>query len=612
MGQAIPFTLHQNNIHILPILHHTMEFAAEVEIAIRTLKPDCIAVELPQELSKLCIEAAARLPDISVIVQNKNSLHPIYYLCEPCDPAFAALRYAVETPSITPYCIDLYFEDYPNIVEHFPDPFAINSIGAKAYYENYEKYANQAKHDLDILRELHMARCLKELSLRHDKVLLITGMSHAQSIFEKFNLPKFPVFNSDSIQESILCTLTDKSCREGLPEYGWLCLQYEFWREQLNSGSSVIPSLNRQELILNLYKEASKEYIKQTGNNFEHYHLSNTMKFARNYALVTQRLLPDLYQQLTAARGCVDHNYAYATWYLATDYPLRKNIDQLPELDLSVEELWGYSKKISFQLKQRSRKDTPFKIRTKDKKGTIKYPPSPFFGMCSYPPEDIVIEKFADYLKKKGVQIVGDEQVRIEPFSTSIEDGIDTRETIRHWTEKKLYVRVKGKAPSGTGSIVVIFDEDISGEKLQQKEKYPWCMTWIGEHNQESDMALYATHPRNNVVGPGISRCEYGGFMMSYPPQRMQDIWHDPDYSQCHTKAEVLLMAAIDYAIQPVVAYIAKKPPRSLFRSFAARYGKKLVFIPLSQLSPIILNKLRVFHVLDGHAKRDIADEYIY
>ncbi len=143
-------------------------------------------------------------------------------------------------------------------------------------------------------------------------------------------------------------------------------------------------------------------------------------------------------------------------------------------------------------------------------------------------------------------------------------------------------------------------------------EKYPWRTTWLGEHEQESDMAFYATPLSLNVIGPGISRCEYGGFIMSYPPRLMNDIWYDPNYEECGTKAEVLRMAAIDYAVKPVVVYVASSPPQSILKSFARRYGKKIVYIPIGQLSPITLNKLRAFHVLEGQDKRGIADEYIY
>ena len=100
--------------------------------------------------------------------------------------------------------------------------------------------------------------------------------------------------------------------------------------------------------------------------------------------------------------------------------------------------------------------------------------------------------------------------------------------------------------------------------------------------------------------------------MMSYPPRRMDNVWMDSDYQDCRTKAEVLLMAAIDYAVKPVVVYVAGSPPRTFLKSFARRFGKKIVYIPIGQLSPITLNKLRAFHVLDGHDKRNVADEYIY
>ena len=102
---------------------------------------------------------------------------------------------------------------------------------------------------------------------------------------------------------------------------------------------------------------------------------------------------------------------------------------------------------------------------------------------------------------------------------------------------------------------MVIFDEERRGKR------YSYRMTWLGEHDQESDMAFYATDPAENVVGPGICRCEYGGFMLSYPPQRMFDVWHDPEYGTAATKAETLLMAALDYSMEKHVVYVAAKPP---------------------------------------------------
>jgi hypothetical protein len=153
---------------------------------------------------------------------------------------------------------------------------------------------------------------------------------------------------------------------------------------------------------------------------------------------------------------------------------------------------------------------------------------------------------------------------------------------------------------------VVIFDEDRSGKR------YPYSMTWLGEHEQESDMAFYATDPAENIVGPGICRCEYGGFMLSSPPRRMLDVWRDQDYRGSTTKAEVLLMAALDYSQEKHIVYVASRPPRSIFKQMAARIDRKIIYIPLGSLSPLKLKQVRIMHILAGKDKRETAREYIW
>jgi hypothetical protein len=604
-----PYFLQKGNLFAIPIIHYNMEMAAQVKIAFEMLKPDCIAVELPETMQAKMQHAASRLPDISIVLTYNQDHSPIYFMCEPCDPIFEALRSASET-HIDAFCIDLDVDRYPDIREPVPDPYAIQRLGLKLYFEMYQQAIRNIpdlRNPVDQERETYMARRLKELSLRYDRVLFIGGMAHVAHILKLVDQQTFPEFFHADREVVELCTLTPESCRDVLAEWGYLSTHYEKCREKILQEGTP----DRQKIIFQLYREASENYMKNTGNAFPGYHLRNTMKFVRNYALIKDQLMPDLYKILASAKGCVDHNYAYEVWELATTYPWHRNIDGLPELDLSIEDIWGHSKLIRFYLKQKGRKNSVFPSQRKDRSTFRFQPPSPF-TICSYPPEDIAIENFGNFLKKKGSQILTEEGARTIPFSTSIEDGIDTKETIRHWHEKKLYVKARGKPPAGVGSICVIFDEDQPEEGKVYREKYPWRTTWLGEHQQESDMAFYATPLSHNIVGPGISRCEYGGFMMSYPPRRMMNIWHDPDYEECRTKAEVLLMAAIDYAVKPVIVYVASSPPRSILKSFARRFGKKIVYLPIGQLSPITLNKLRAFHVLDNHDKREIADEYIF
>jgi len=609
----IPFTIQKGHIFAVPIIHYNMEMAAQVRMAFQVIRPDCIAVELAETMQLQMLHAASRLPDISLIISYDKHDSPLYYLSEPCDAAFEALRSGLEN-NIPCWCIDLDVDFYPDIQENLPDPYAIQRIGLKNYYEAYKKFqVNQGfkKTIEDSNREIHMARRLKELSLSYDRILFISGMAHVESILSLIDSPSFPIHAHAKRSVIELCTLTEGSAREVLAEYGWISVNYEIKRKtKLDADLVASFPPDRQKLIFDLFKSASSRYVEKTGNAFPGYHQRNLMKFIRNYALIHNRLMPDLYQILCASKGCVDDNFAYETWNLATGYPYRKNVDNLPELNLSIEDIWGKSKKIKFRPKSRSLKSM-FASRHRKDRSKAQYKPPGAFSICSYPPEDIIIERFGEFLKKKGAQVLQEEGMRSIPFSTSLEDGVDTRETIRHWHEKKLYVKAKGKPQGAVGSVVIIFDEE--GEKSQSTTtgKYSWMTTWLGEHSQESDMSFYSTPITENVVGPGISRCEYGGFMMSYPPRRLLDVWTDPDYGECRTKAEVLLMAAIDYAVQPLITYVAAAPPRSAIKSYARRFAKKIVYLPIGQLSPITLNKLRIFHVLDGKNKREIAGEYI-
>ena len=87
-------------------------------------------------------------------------------------------------------------------------------------------------------------------------------------------------------------------------------------------------------------------------------------------------------------------------------------------------------------------------------------------SICSYPPEDLVIENYGRFLKQKAKSILSEERERVEPFTTSLLDGIDIRETIRNWHERKIYVRHRERINGDVGSVVVIFD-DSDDDKIR-------------------------------------------------------------------------------------------------------------------------------------------------
>src|SRR5262245_59315540 len=125
-----PFYLQKGGIFAIPIIHYNMEMAAQVRLAFEAIKPDCIAVELAENMQLQLLHAASRLPDISIILTYDKEHSPLYYLCEPCDAAFEGLRSGLES-HIPAWCIDLDVDNYPELSEKLPDPYALQRIGLK-------------------------------------------------------------------------------------------------------------------------------------------------------------------------------------------------------------------------------------------------------------------------------------------------------------------------------------------------------------------------------------------------------------------------------------------------------------------------------------------------
>lgn len=642
-------------ISALPVLHYRMEFAQLVRQAFRQVQPDAVAIELPRTIEAPFLRAVGRLPRVSVISypsfpdqQNSGST---YLLVEPADPLIEAARLAVEQ-RLPLHLIDVDAGSYPRHPDQLPDSYSICRIGLEPYYREYLKeHAKDIPGTEDRRREQGMAYRLQQLASRHKRVLFICGMDHLERIERQFHQPQAAPLERRRRTGLSVFNLHPDSCREIMAEHPFLSACYEYRRgtlpeaprddtgglrkrfsalELISGGrqelteeqlldnaimrtarhlgpSGAFP--DRQRLLYQLFKEAARHYRQETGEAVHIWQKRAFFRFARNYALSGGQLLPDLFQMLAAARGCIDDNFAHAFYRLATCYPWQTTESDLATISISPEEIWGGSRQIRFRPRQKRHKGLSRLGFLKRKRE--RHPGEWLEGfddpsICSYPPEDLAIEGYGQFLKRKGSMQLSEELTRSEKFTSSMLDGIDMRETMRNLREGAIYVREQQRAKGGIGCVVVIFDEDRDGRS------YPCSMTWLGEHEQESDMAFYATDPAENVVGPGICRCEYGGFLLSYPPRRMLDVWHDPDYQGARTRAEVLLLAALDYSLERHVIYVARRPPRSMFKQLASRLDRKIVYIPLGSLSPLKLKQLRVMHILSGKDKREIARDYIW
>ncbi|UCG13908.1 MAG: hypothetical protein JSU72_05395 [Deltaproteobacteria bacterium] len=607
-----------DNICFVPIIHGRLEFAAAVIRWFARWRPDVVAVEFPRTLQEPVLKGIKRLPLLSVVLYQEKDATNVYLPLEPTDGLVEAVRLAL-SHKLPLHFVDRDLEGMPQVHEALPDSYAVQRIGHTAYCQAYaEQCVDQQATREDLLREATMAYHVQRLAKEYKRLLFVCGISHYPRVLTRLSSLQAQPIGRQHRGGVTIAHLHQRSSREVMSEMPYLAAAYEKQRTELLSlwreEPEAVSPMDRLRLHEDLLQEARRQHQLNSLEELSPQQLAVLRRFARNYALTQGFLAPDFYQLVVAARGAVDDNYAYEVWNLGSHYPWQEDDPPLPTVELRGEDLFLNQRKIRFHRRFRTmrRRLVPVPV----KKQRLQEPrPGEWKRqwqgdmICSYPLEDLVVEGWGHYIKKKAGQILATENSRAIPFTSSLMDGVDLRETIRNWHEGKLYVRENRPLTGKVGSVVLIFDEDVPARG--QVESFPWRLTWLGEHEQESDMAFYATPAGEQLVGPGISRCQYGGFMLTYPPMRVYDIWQDPYFDLAGSKPERLLLAAIDYCEESQVAYIAAKPPRSWCYTVASRYRKKVIYLPLGMFSPVFLKQIRSFHVLDGHPVREYASEYI-
>ncbi|MBZ2184335.1 MAG: hypothetical protein K7J46_06450 [Bryobacter sp.] len=598
-------SLRRGRFRYFPVAPGRMEFAMEVRRTMLRERPALVAIELPAFFGGCLPEAARRFPEISALVypdRLEDGQALIYCLLEPCDAFVEAYRTAHEIGAEV-MLIDPAVGERPHLPDDYPDSFAVQRIGLAAYVERYRLFPQQRN---DEVQDFAAGLAWKLQGAAPDKeVLVVVSLNLLDPLLDAMETPQDPPRRTTLAESVELVNVHPESLGEVLTEYPALQQRYEYWRKQM----SDVRLVDRPAAQYDTLRRAEVDYETNTGDKIMPYQRKMLAKFTRNLAHVSGYLTSTLYELTLAAQSIVDDNYAWEVWQAGSSYGFQDEEAKIETLRLSGEEVFFQTRKLKLRrrlprpkqrmkprsLKERPREDKPGEW-ARELNGN---------AICSYPPEDMVIEDFGRFLKRKAHSLLTGEHTRTEPFQTSLLDGIDMRETLRNWHERKIYVKRLERSAGDVTSLVVVFDED-------RDDRYRYLTTWLGEHQNESDMAFYSTEPFAKLVGPGIGRAEYGGYLMTLPSRRLWDVWRDPDYDFAETKAERLLMAALDYSTARYVVYVGPRPPRSIFHSIAAQLRRQIVFIPIGQLSLARLKKLRVVHVLDGYERRAVAKDFIW
>ena len=606
--------LRHGHVSFLPVAPGSVEFAAEVRRTILATRPELVAVPLWRDLQGEILGAVARLPEMSAIAWSWSNAasgdepDDSYWIVEPGDPYVEAVRSAREIDAEVLFLL----EDAPDGMDTsnlfpaaaLPDSYAVSRLGLDTYTGMALSAPEASATPSSTVAA--MASALQG----SDPARTILAVVDLPSVAALMRLLDFPAGAPEgeippgfTLQASIV-NLHPECLAEVCSLPPFYAERYEQWRMH-----SEDPPPDRLSLQRELLRESELNYEIQTNEKLTSWQRRQLARFSRKLASSVQMLLPDLFDLLTAARGVVDDNFAWEVWHAAGQWPWQLAESEFETRALTSEDLSPNTRRMQLHRmplrEKRMRLPRGLKDRPKERYPGEWAEQIDGDAICSYPPEDLVIEDYGRMLRQKARSMLSDDRTHVEPFRTSLLDGIDVRETIRNWHRGEIWVRRSERLAGDVGAVVVVFDEDPA-------DRYSYCTTWLGEHQNESDMAFYSTFPFEHMIGPGIGRAEYGGFLMVLPSRRMFDVWSDPDYDMAESKAERLLLAGLDYSLERHVLYVAAKPPRSVFRSAAARLGRNIVYLPIGQLSPAKLKKIRVVHVLDGYQRRRGAKEYLW
>ncbi|MCW5965618.1 MAG: hypothetical protein KIT83_16390, partial [Bryobacterales bacterium] len=443
-------------LFFLPVVPGRAEFALEVRKRLLEQMPDVVAVELPVTLGEVLVRAVKRLPEISVVVhEDENNPGAGTYLpVEPADPFIEAIRTGLQIEAEIVF-LEPDVTGRPHLDEVYPDSYALVRTSYEQYLHAWNANASEPTvHPM--VTELARGIAWKLQGANPEaRTAVVLSLALFHPVLAALPEPcEEPV---DRIRrEGLHLVNAHPEClAEILQEMPWLQAHYE--RIRMEPVDEM--RLDRLKLQYTLLQETEQVYIRETGEPVQAWQRRLLARFTRNLALVSRRLTPSLFDLATGARSTVDDDFAYWLWETANQYAAQRETDYPPTLNLNASDIYLDTKRMQLRRRQRSNKQrfesTGLKRRPKEKQKGDWARQLDGNSICSYPPEDLVIEDYGKFLKSKAISILSEERTRVEPFTTSILDGIDIRETIRNWYKSQIYVKSFEKVHGDVGSVVV-------------------------------------------------------------------------------------------------------------------------------------------------------------
>lgn len=650
----------QDWLTLIPVVHGSAPFAVALRRRMLELEFDVLALPLPPSFGPPVVDAVARLPTVSAVVQvherketlasdddedfdheaflddedeheeeNRSGrrLRPVhrgtFVPIDPCQGVIAAIRFAMSEHKSLAW-IDVESPSAPAYGMGFPDAYAAQWTSLERYCSALLPSISPPQSEYECRRIDHMARMLQGLRNGHRKVLALCHVGDWPWLRGALSAPVSegmkPIREEGPWVEDF--SSLDRSGTLHPPsnyaidsrthvflhaELPWITGLYEQARAQCDDDTHIAV-----EGLKELFLAARASYRADLGHRARQITpllISQCLKYIRNQTLLERRLTPCLYTLARSSQQIMGDTFAIHLVNVAKEYPfdaespwpvMKMGIDHGSLPDWGIAHLQSRLPGIPVEWKHLELN------RPADKKDRRKWASrwNPY-QQCSWPEEDTRIESFRNRVMERARGIIGADLARTEKLSTSMMDGLDLRETLRHWYDGSLYVKVLPPSIGHLDATVMLFDPE------PDPREYTWRATWYAEHIEESTLSFFATPFSKEMLGPGVAVSTYGGAMFLYPPRPIDDIWTDRNLDFADTLEQRLVAAACLHAESRHIAILSHAVPGYALKSIAKRFRRKLVHVPLGQFSDSVVQQLRMFHVLNGKHVRSYAAHFI-
>ncbi|MFM8252992.1 MAG: hypothetical protein ACKOBW_15465 [Planctomycetota bacterium] len=600
-----------DRLTLVPIVHGSGDCALEVRRLLLEHSFDCLAVPLPPSFQADVEQAIDFLPVPTLVTQREKQLPGegpgsfSYVPIDPCQPVIMGLRVALQERR-TRVFIDLETAHFDAYSTTLPDCYALKKTSLDRFTAALLP-AIPPPAEQPAARIAHMARRLRELTRSYRSVVCLCSILDWPWLRAAYQHLPTEIVEPDEVAATSIHGITRETLAFIFGELPFITGLYERARAEWEDDENL--SIDGVKQLL---QETRERYQQDAGRRrpvVPPSRLAQCLQYIRNLTLLDHRLTPDMYTLVVAAQQVINDTFALHLAETVREYPYYQALD-LPTLRFGLDKAMLPDGEVMLpvsRLPGPPRQWRTVRLHKKPEKWqhdkwVAKWNP---FSQCSWPPEDTRVENFRASVMDRAKAILGGELARTEKFTTSVKDGIDIRDTLRHWHDGQIYVKVIPPSRDRLDCVLMLFDSPAD------PRDYAWRSTWYAEHQEESTLAFFATDFRREMIGPGICQANYGGAMFLYPPRVIPDVWSDPRFDFTDTLEERLLAASCFHSEQRHVAVLSTLPPGAGFRRLARKYHKQLVHVPLSKYSESTIANLRCVHVLNGHEVRSYAAQFI-